>query len=236
MISFTIGQFFLNRKMDVQKFLANTFLFQCLSEKQLLVVEQATAVKHIPKGSHIFSEGQPATAFFIVVSGSLKIYKLSAEGSEQILHVQTENELIAEAIIFDFETYPAYCQALEDSTLIRISKNDFIGLLHRFPEISFQIMHAYSRRMRQLVEKIEEISLHDIKSRLANYLVNNSELMDKQKIVRLTLTKKDLASTLGTIPETLSRTLNLFKREKVISEEKNTIIILNKEKLKSYGQ
>jgi len=220
--------------MDVQKFLANTFLFQSLTEKQLYMVEQATAVKNIPKGSHIFSEGQSATAFFIVVAGSLKIYKLSAEGNEQILHIQKKNELIAEAIIFDFLTYPAYCQALEDSTLIRISKTDFIDLLHHFPEICFQIMNAYSRRMRQLVDKIEEISLHDIKSRLANYLMNNSEVKNSQLIFTLTLTKKDLASTLGTIPETLSRTLNLFKKEKVIREEKNTIIISNKEKLKLF--
>ncbi|MFZ5515193.1 MAG: Crp/Fnr family transcriptional regulator [Candidatus Zhuqueibacterota bacterium] len=219
--------------IDVQQFLASTFLFQDLSEEQLTVVEQAASVKNIPKGSHLFSDGQPATAFFIVVTGRLKIYKLSTEGNEQILHVQNDNDLIAEAVIFDFDTYPAYCQALEDATLIRISRTDFIDMLHRFPEICFRIMGAYSRRLRLLVSKIEEISLHDIKSRVANYLMNHSQVQDNRWLCTLTLTKKDLASMLGTIPETLSRTLHFFKQQKLIEEKKNTIVILNREKLKS---
>jgi len=223
-------------EIDIHQFLASTFLFQDLSEKQLAVVEQAASVKKIPKGSHLFSDGQPATAFFIVVKGRLKIYKLSGEGYEQILHVQNDNDLIAEAIIFDFDTFPAFCQALDDATLIRISKTDFIDLLHRFPEICFRIMGAYSRRMRQLVSKIEEISLHDIKSRLANYLMNHSQFQDNQWLCTLMLTKKDLASTLGTIPETLSRTLHFFKQQKLLEEKNNIIVILNKDKLSSFCQ
>jgi CRP/FNR family transcriptional regulator len=94
-------------------------------------------------------------------------------------------------------------------------------------------MSAYSRRLRHLVAKIEELSLHDIKSRLANYLLNNYVVREKRYVVRLSLTKKDLASILGTIPETLSRTLNYLKREQLISEENNEIILHNLPKLKS---
>lgn len=219
--------------MDVQAFLARQFLFESLAKDQIELIAESAAEKEIKKGEHLFSELQPATAFFIVVSGSVKIYKLSAEGGEQILHVQRAGDLVAEAIIFDFETYPAFCQALEDTLLLRFSKEGFLNMLRHFPEISFKIMSAYSRRLRHLVAKIEELSLHDIKSRLANYLLNNYVISNNQCIVRLSLTKKDLAAILGTIPETLSRTLNYLKREKLISEEKSNIIILNLKKLKS---
>ena len=219
--------------MDISAFLARQFLFESLSENQIELIAESTTLKQIKKGEHLFSELQPATAFYIVVSGSVKIFKLSSEGGEQILHVQHAGDLIAEAIIFEFDTYPAFCEALEDSVLLRLPKEDFLNILRHFPEITFKIMSAYSRRLRQLVAKIEDLSLHDIKYRLANYLLGNYTIRDKQCVVRLSLTKKDLASSLGTIPETLSRTFNYLKKEKLISEQKNDIIILNLKKLKT---
>ena len=219
--------------MDIPVFLAKQFIFESLSENQIELIAESTTLKKIKKGEHLFSEMQPATAFFIVISGSVKIYKLSSEGNEQILHIQRDGDLIAEAIIFEFDTYPAFCEALADTVLLRLPKEDFLNLLRQFPEITFKIMSAYSRRLRHMVEKIEELSLHDIKSRLANYLLNNYTIRDKLCVVRLSLTKKDLASNLGTIPETLSRTFNYLKKQKLISEQKNEIIILNLTKLKS---
>lgn len=218
--------------MDIQAFLARQFLFESLSDDQVEIIAESTTLKTVKKGEHLFSELQPAMAFFIVVSGSVKIYKLSSDGGEQILHVQRAGDLIAEAIIFEFDTYPAFCEALENTVLLRLPKEEFLNILRHFPEITFKIMSAYSRRLRQLVAKIEDLSLHDIKSRLANYLLNNYTTRDKQYVVRLALTKKDLASSLGTIPETLSRTLNYFKKKKLISEQKNDIIILNLMELK----
>ena len=222
--------------MDTTKFLSKLFLFESLTEEQINLFRKFTSVKEIGKGDFLFSEGQPATAFFIVVSGSVKVYKLSAEGNEQILHVQQPGDLIAEAVIFEFDTYPAYAQALEKTTLVRISKNEIIDLLSHFPEISFQIMRAYSRRIRQLVNKIEEISLFDVKARLANYLTKNSIFKNNRHTCNLTLSKKDLSAVLGTIPETLSRAFNFFKKENILTEEKNGIVILDMKKMKQYSE
>ena len=221
--------------MDIQAFLTKQFLFESLSSNQVeIIVDSACSIKNISKGEMLFSEGQPATAFFILVSGSAKIYKLSSEGSEQILHIQKPGDLVAEAIIFEFDTYPAFCEALEDTVLVRLSKTEFLELLRHSPEISFKIMAAYSRRMRQLVAKIEEISLHDIKSRLANYLIKNCVVQEAKTVVHLKFSKKDLASVLGTIPETFSRTLHFFKKEKILSEHDNTIVIEQPHKLREY--
>ena len=222
--------------MDIKKFLSKIFLFESLSQDQIELIEASTSIKKISSGEHIFSEGQSASAFFIVFSGKVKIYKLSADGNEQILHLQEPGDLIAEAIIFDFETYPAYCQAMEDTVLIRLSKSEFLKLLQHFPEITFKIMSAYSRRLRHLVTMIEDLSLHDIKSRLANYLIKNSTLKNNNYVCSLTLPKKDLASVLGTIPETLSRTLQYFKKEKIISEKKHQLTILDIVKLRLFVQ
>jgi len=220
--------------MDIHAFLSKVFLFDSLNADQIELIAASASVRNVSRGEYLFSESQKATAFFIVVSGSVKIFKLSADGMEQILHIQKPGDLVAEGIIFEFDTYPAFCEALEDTVLIRISKPEFLELLKHFPEITFKIMGAYSRRLRQLVFKIEELSLHDVKSRVANYLLCNAVLTNRQWVVPLTVSKKDLASMLGTIPETLSRTLNFYKKAKIISERKDGIVIINKPGLKRY--
>ncbi len=224
--------------MDVEKnekdwkdFLARIFLFESLHREQLEIFSDIASIKHVRKGEHIFHEGQPASAFYIVYSGMLKIYKLSSDGAEQILHIHKRGDLIAEAVIFDFDEFPAYCQAIEDSALIRFPKNEFLDALRCFPEISFQIMRAYSQRIRQLVAKIEEISLHDVKARLANFLLQNCVQKNDQNICQLRISKKDLAATLGTIPETLSRALQFFKKEGFIRDSEKGIIILKRHEL-----
>jgi CRP/FNR family transcriptional regulator len=220
--------------MDIAQFLSKIFLFETCSSQELRLIEASTSLKNLAKGDLLFSDEQKASAFFVIIAGSIKIYKLSAEGNEHIIHVQKPGDLVAEAAIFDKETYPAFGEALEATTLIRISKENFITLLCRNPEMTIKILAAYSRRLRFLVGRLEELSLHDIKSRVAKYILLNCRLINGQYICQLDFSKKDFAALLGTIPETLSRTLGLFKKQKILSEKGDKIIILDIGKLKGF--
>ena len=215
--------------------LKSTFPFETFSNKQLEIISSFTSVKKVRKNELIFSDGQIASSFFAIISGRLKIYKLSPDGQEHTLEIHGKGELVAEAAIFDKETYPAYCQAMEDSMLLRVPKIEFIDFIKKNPEASIQIMHSYSKRMRRLVKMLEELSMQDIKTRLARYLLENADITGETEIVSLTISKKELSSFLGTIPETLSRTLHFFKQEKIISVEKNEITILDQKKLDSFA-
>jgi CRP-like cAMP-binding protein len=97
-------------------------------------------------------------------------------------------------------------------------------------------MSGYSKRLRQFVAKIEELSLKDIKSRLAGYLLENSSEENGAVTCRLVYSKKELASVLGTIPETLSRALAFLKQKNLIAEKDNTIIIPDQEKLRMLAE
>lgn len=222
--------------IDIPLLLSRVFIFASLSEKILARVTAICSIKQLDRGEMLFVDGQPARAFFIIVSGQVKIYKLAPDGNEHILHIQKQGDLLAEAIIFDFDNYPAYCQAIEPTMLIRIPKFEFLSLLKQLPDIMLKILSAYSKRIRLLIAKIEELSLYDIKARLARYLIKNATIQEGQTSCVLTLSKKDLAALLGTIPETLSRTLNYFKRNKIIAERKNNIVLLNLPVLKSYNE
>ena len=222
--------------MEIRKFLSNTFLFTSFTEKELALLLASTSLKKVGRGEQIFSEGIDATAFFIVVSGKVKIYKLSPDGKEYTLHIHGPGDLVAEAAIFDSMVYPASCLALEDTTLMRVSREGFLNLIKTHPELSLKMMSGYSKRLRQFVAKIEELSLKDIKSRLAGYLIENSSVENGVAVCHLSYSKKELSSLLGTIPETLSRALAFLKQRKLIIEKDNTIIIPDPEKLRIFSE
>jgi len=222
--------------MDIRKFLSTTFLFNSFNEMEIDLLSASAAVKHVQKGEQIFSERSDATAFFIVISGKVKIYKLSPDGKEHTLHIHGPGDLVAEAAIFDSMRYPASCMSMEDSQLIRISRDGFLALIKNHPEMALKMMSGYSKRLRQFVAKIEELSLKDIKSRLAGYLLENSSEKSGVVTCRLVYSKKELASFLGTIPETLSRALAFLKQKKLITEKDNTIIIPDPEKLRIFAE
>jgi CRP/FNR family transcriptional regulator len=222
--------------MEIRKFLSNTFLFISFTEKEIDLLLVSTSLKKVGRGEQIFSEGIDATAFFIVVSGKVKIYKLSPDGKEYTLHIHGPGDLVAEAAIFDSMVYPASCLALEDTTLMRVSREGFLNLIRAHPELSLKMMSGYSKRLRQFVAKIEELSLKDIKSRLAGYLIENSSVKNGVAVCHLSYSKKELSSLLGTIPETLSRALAFLKQKKLIIEKDNTIIIPDPEKLKIFSE
>jgi CRP/FNR family transcriptional regulator len=119
--------------LDIRSFLAQTFLFNTFSEREIDILTAAVSLKKIHKGEQIFSEGLEATAFFIVISGKVKIFKLSPDGREYTLHIHGPGDTVAEAAIFDSATYPASCIALADTALVRISREGFLDLIKKYP-------------------------------------------------------------------------------------------------------
>jgi CRP/FNR family transcriptional regulator len=222
--------------MDIRRFLLDSFLFSSFTGEEIDLLLSATSLKKIRKGEEIFTEGLAAVAFFIVDSGKVKIYKTSADGKEHTLHIHGPGDLVAEAAIFDSMVYPASCVAMEDSVLVRVSRDGIVNLIRDHPELSLKMMSGYSKRLRQFVAKIEELSLKDIKTRLAGYLLKNSAVENGVTLCRLRYSKKELSSLLGTIPETLSRALSFLKQRNLITEKDHTIIIPDPEKLKIFSE
>ena len=119
---------------------------------------------------------------------------------------------------------------------MRVSREGFLNLIREHPDLSLKMMSGYSKRLRQFVAKIEELSLKDIKSRLAGYLIENSSVENGVAVCHLSYSKKELSSLLGTIPETLSRALSFLKQKKLIIEKDNTIILPDPEKLSAFSE
>jgi CRP-like cAMP-binding protein len=210
-------------------------LFAGLREEDLKKIRAIATIKQVGKSGLLFGEGEEAKGFYIILSGRIKLYKISPEGKEQILHVVSAPDAFAEAALFLEGNYPAFAEALTDSQLLFFPKRDFIQLIERNPQLGINMIVSLSQYLRRFASLIEELSLKEVSSRIAKYLIDLSLKSAKEgkspKEVELDLSKTQLASKLGTISETLSRTLAKMKAKGVIEVKKNRILILNREVL-----
>ena len=210
-------------------------LFAGLREEDLKRIRGIALLKQVGKREVLFSDGEQAKGFYVILSGKVKLYKISPEGKEQILHMVSAPDAFAEAALFHEGSYPAFAEALVDSQLLFFPKRDFIHLIERNPQLSINMIVSLSHFLRKFASLIEELSLKEVSSRVAKYLIDLSLKSAKDgknlKEVDLDLSKTQLASKLGTISETLSRTLSKMKAKGVIDVNKNKILILNRELL-----
>jgi CRP/FNR family transcriptional regulator len=210
-------------------------LFAGLKEEDLKKLRATASLKKVGKREVLFSDGEEAKGFYVILSGKVKLYKISPEGKEQILHVVSAPDAFAEAALFLEGSYPAFAEALIDSQLLFFPKRDFIQLIEKNPQLSINMIVSLSHFLRRFASLIEELSLREVSSRIAKYLIDLSLKSAKEgespKEVELDLSKTQLASKLGTISETLSRTLAKMKAKGIIDVKKNRILILNREAL-----
>ena len=210
-------------------------LFAGLRDEDLKRIRAIANPRQVGKRQVLFSDGEEAKGFYVILSGKIKLYKISPEGKEQILHVVSAPDAFAEAALFLEGSYPAFAEALTDSQLLFFPKRDFVQMIEKNPKLSINMIVSLSHFLRRFASLIEELSLKEVSSRVAKYLIDLSLKSSKEgknpREVELDLSKSQLASKLGTISETLSRTLTKMKAKEVIDVKKSRILILKRELL-----
>ena len=214
--------------MDI---LARTPLFGGLPEDQLQAVCAIAVTRRFAKGEIVFTEGQPGSGFYVVMNGRVKIFKVSAEGKEQILHIFGPGEPFGEVPVFSGKPFPASAEAIEKSRLLFFPKQVFVDLISAMPSLALNMLAVLSMRLRQFTVQIENLSLKEVPGRLASYLVYLAGEQAAAEAVTLTISKGQLASLLGTIPETLSRMMAKMAGMGLVHVEGRTIRLLHREAL-----
>ena len=208
-------------------------LFNGMPSDQLAELSRISAERAFNKGEAIFSEGDEGHGFFIVAGGLIKIFKLSPDGKEQILHIIGPGEPFGEVAVFTGQPFPANSGALINSRLIFFPRKAFIDLVSKNPSLSLSMLGVLSRRLRQFTVQIESLSLKEVPGRLATYLIYLSEEHPGESVVSLTISKGQLASLLGTIPETLSRIFAKMSSQGLIAVNGRQIQILDRSSLEA---
>lgn len=212
--------------MIIKDPIATVPLFRGLSETQLDLMGRAFPRRLYAPSQVIFSEGEPASGFYILLSGRLKIYKVSLEGKEQILHIIEPGEPFAEVALFSETKFPAYAEAIEKSEVMFLSRNAFRQLIGNDPSIAMNMLAILSQRLKYFTRLIEDLSLKEVPQRFAAYLLFLARRQGSDHVA-LGISKGQLASLLGTIPETLSRIMAKMAGKGLIEVKGRKVAILN---------
>jgi CRP/FNR family transcriptional regulator len=204
-------------------------LFTGLPPKDLQDIAEVTVIKSLSKGDYLFHEGDPASGFYVIQRGSVNVHRVNAAGKEQIIHIFRTGESFAEVALASEKGYPADAVALEPSQVLLVQKNGILALLRRQPALALRMLGSMSSHLRVLVGQLEDLTLKDVETRLANWLVKRCPNPQSDQAVRieLTMTKRVLAAELGTVSETFSRTLAKFREQKLIAVKGKTVIVLS---------
>lgn len=216
-------------------------LFSEMDISQLREISEISRVEQFKKNHHIFLENDTYRGFYIVLKGSIKVYRISSEGKEYILHLRKPPQPFADVPLFEEGgNYPANAQALEDSLLLFIPKEEFIELIRKNPSIALKMLAGFAKRMRKMTDKMEEISTKEVSNRLARFILEeikkNDSIKLKEPFLRLTISKSTVATYLGTITETLSRTFKKFQDEHIIVVNGKKIFVKDLKKLKQLAK
>ncbi|HID69587.1 MAG TPA: Crp/Fnr family transcriptional regulator [Desulfobacterales bacterium] len=215
----------------MRQIIANSQLFGGMPPEHLDEIEKIAVRKEYSRGESVFFEGDPGVGFYMVVTGKVKIFKTSLSGKEQILHIFGPGEPFGEVPVFHGQPFPAHAMALEKTSLLFFPRKDFVELVHTMPSLVLNMLAVLSMRLRRFATQIENLSLKEVPARLAGYLLYLSEEQRNREQVELQISKGQLASLLGTIPETLSRIFARMSDEGLISVEGKKISLLDLEGL-----
>ena len=225
-------------------------LFTALDDEQLAGIADIARPVRLPAERTLFLQGDPAVAFYLLAEGRLKVFKLLRDGrTATIRHVEA-GQTFAEAALFH-EQYPSSTETMTACRLYRFDTQEVLRLLLAEPQVAVNLLAAMAHLLGLLNRRVEELLL-PVPARLARYLL---KLADAQleppalvpaaaggpaspRVVKLPTSKRELASRLGTVPETLSRTFDRLKRAEVIrmSGDHELIEILSFEKLHRLAQ
>ncbi|MFO7715383.1 Crp/Fnr family transcriptional regulator [Desulfosarcina sp.] len=211
----------------ISRILTITPLFKGLTEQQIDEISAIAIDRRYRRGESIFMEGDLADGFYIVADGQVKIFKTSLDGKEQILHIYGPGNLFGEVPVFSGSRFPANAESLSGSHILFLPRNAFVRLIAAHPSLSMNMLAELSMRLRQFTVQIENLSLKEVPSRLASYLIYLAREQDNQKHVTLAISKGQLASLLGTIPETLSRIFAKMSAQDLIRVEGKEIYLLD---------
>ncbi len=204
--------------------------FRDLDARSLADLAGSSRIVQVKKGIDLFLEGEACRGMYLLLDGSIKIYRAAASGREQILAIEAPGAIIAELPLLDGEAYPASCAALEDSRLLLLPREAFEEMLRRKPELALGVLRVVGRRLRHLVMLVDELSLLEVPQRLAKYLLALSERRGPS--FTLSLSNQEIANRLGTVREIVSRNLHRLEQQGAIAIEGRRIRITDENALR----
>jgi len=217
---------------DKQAILRNHPIFGGLRADLLERITSYAVRRTVPRGTTIFTKGDPGTSLFVIYSGAVKVSSPSSGGRRAIFNLVSEGTVVGEIALLDGLPRTADATAVTDCELIVIERRDFVPLIHAQPEIALRIIELLCGRLRQTTEQLEDIMFLDLPGRLAKtllHLIKGAKLSPSGP--KVTLTQSDIGKIIGMSRESTNKQLRAWQDRRWLLLERGGIVILNPEAL-----
>ena len=155
-------------------------------------------VRQFSKGETIFFEGDPSAHFYMVLHGEVKVFKNLESGRELILDFFHDGESFGEVALVDGSDFPANAVAVDDASVLALSRKDYLTLLSRFPEVAHSIIRDLTLRMHALRRRVEVLGEIGVQARIANLLLIYARQLGRETpdglLIPLHLSRAEVAS------------------------------------------
>lgn len=203
---------------------ASVPIFNHLEEWQMDKIMESAYPIQLEKGEFLYRPDEKSNTLYIVHTGRLRIFRVSESGREQTIRILGPGEFTGEYALFNESTHDSFAIATKKSSICSIAQQDLQSFLLEYPKISLKILERFSQRLGETETQATSVAIETVDKRLGQYLVHHA---NENSQVNLEMTRKELASYLGTSPETISRKLAEFEENGYIVQKssKNIQII-----------
>ncbi|MDH5435654.1 MAG: Crp/Fnr family transcriptional regulator [Gammaproteobacteria bacterium] len=214
--------------------LEDIYLFKSLNENQLALIQECSHHFHLKDKTNIFQQGDKAERFYFLLSGQVKLYRLSEEGDEKIIELINPGQSFAEAVTFmEQRSYPVNAETLKNSELLSFDMSVFLSIMKGSSDTCLNLLGVMCTRMHKWIDEIDSLTLHNATYRLIAYLLDKvPHGVVEAPEVHLSTPKNIIASRLSIQPETFSRILSRLNKKELIKSNGQNIILRDIEGLR----
>lgn len=209
--------------------LRNVPLFSEMAADELARLASITARRQYNRHSLVFMQAEPREAVFFIESGVIKTYKVDKDGNEQVIAFLKAGDMFPHVGFFDNSPYPATAEVVRNAELLLIRIEDFDQLLMAHPPMAIKVMKIMGQKLLHLQERLQDLISSDVHRRVVYSLIRLAHEYGEQQnggmFISLPMTNRDFANMVGTSRESINRTLNQLKKEKLLEIHRNGIFV-----------
>ncbi|WP_047985948.1 Crp/Fnr family transcriptional regulator [Ornithinibacillus californiensis] len=194
-------------------------IFNHLEKTYLDEIMTMTRSISFNKGEHIYHAGDEADSLYIVNKGQIRIYRLAESGKEQLVRILNSGDYTGELALFKQSLHESYAEAIVATNICVIKRDDLQELLLKYPTIAMKLLSEFSNRLEQSKKQTTRFSTETVEKRIALFLAESIDPDEDTDELTLPMSKKVLASYLGTTPETISRKLAELEEKGLIKQK-----------------
>jgi CRP-like cAMP-binding protein len=215
-------------EIDRVRVLKQSLIFSGLEDTDVAELARLCRERRLAAGEFAFMEDDLPDCFYLVASGKVKAVKTSSGGKDFIIAFFGLAEIFGEVAVFEDRPYPASAQAVEDSTVLCIQREDFLRFLSRRPQLALRIVSVLSGRLRMASDRLRDLAGERVEQRIARVLL----MLSARLGLSLPFTRQDIADMAGTTTESAIRFLSSLNTRKITHSVRGKIVILDELKLR----